>query len=77
MLGGVRPVGAVVHASARAEAPGVIRVAAVDRLILGEPGGKTSRETAALAGIVAAGGVALPVIARHPRSRSGPSCGAT
>ena len=30
-------VGAVVHASARAEAPGVIRVAAVDRLILGEP----------------------------------------
>ncbi len=40
MLGSVRPVGAVVHASTRAEAPGVIRVAAVDRLILGEPGGQ-------------------------------------
>jgi len=61
MLGGVRPVGAVVHASARAEAPGVIRVAAVDRLILGEPSGRTSNETAALAAVAAAGGVAAPV----------------
>ena len=58
MLGSVRPVGAVVHASMRAEAPGVIRVAAVDRLILGEPGGNVSRETiAACDQLVSGGGV--------------------
>ena len=45
MLGSVRPVGAVVHASTRAEAPAVIRIAAVDRLILGEPGGKNTART--------------------------------
>jgi 2-dehydropantoate 2-reductase len=56
LLGNVRPVGAVVHASARAEAPGVIRVAAVDRLFLGEPGGDVSRETIALGELVIAGG---------------------
>jgi 2-dehydropantoate 2-reductase len=61
MLTGVRPVGAVVHVSSRAEAPGVIRVAGVDRLILGEPDGKTSPGVAELARIVAAGGVAAPV----------------
>jgi 2-dehydropantoate 2-reductase len=62
-LGAARPVAAVVHASMRAEAPGVIRVAAVDRLILGEPGGNASRETAALGELVAAGGVACPIVA--------------
>ena len=61
MLTDVHPVGAVVHASTRAEAPAVIRIAAVDRLILGEPGGKTSVATEKLAGIVAAGGVACPL----------------
>lgn len=61
MLGGVRPVGAVVHASMRAEAPGVIRVPAVDRLILGEPGGNVSRETIALGELVNAGGAACPI----------------
>jgi 2-dehydropantoate 2-reductase len=61
MLGNVKPVGAVVHASTRAEAPAVIRIAAVDRLILGEPGGKASPATEQLAGIVAAGGVACPI----------------
>lgn len=61
MLGKVRPIGAVVHASMRAEAPGVIRVPAVDRLILGEPGGGTSRETGELARLVAGGGAACPV----------------
>jgi 2-dehydropantoate 2-reductase len=63
MLGDVRPVGAVVHVSSRAEAPGVIRVAGVDRLILGEPDGKTSPGTAELARLVAAGGVAAPITA--------------
>ena len=57
MLGAVRPVGAVVHASTRAETPGVIRVAAVDRLILGEPGGNVSRETIELDHLVNGGGV--------------------
>jgi 2-dehydropantoate 2-reductase len=56
MLAGVRPVGAVVHASMRAEAPGVIRVAAVDRLILGEPGPNVSRETFELVELVKSGG---------------------
>jgi 2-dehydropantoate 2-reductase len=57
MLGSVRPVGAVVHASMRAEAPGVIRVAAVDRLILGEPGATVSRETIQFDQLIKGGGV--------------------
>ena len=61
MLTHVRPVGAVVHVSSRAEAPGVIRVAGVDRFILGEPDGKTSPGTAELARVLAAGGVSAPV----------------
>jgi 2-dehydropantoate 2-reductase len=56
LLGPVRPVGAVVHASMRAEGPGVIRLAAVDRLILGESSGDVSRETSALNELVNAGG---------------------
>ena len=56
LLCSVRPVGAVVHASMRAEAPGVIRLAAVDRLILGEPSGEVSRETGTLNEFVNAGG---------------------
>jgi 2-dehydropantoate 2-reductase len=66
MLGNARPVGAVVHASMRAEAPGVIRIPAVDRLILGEPGAipaNVSRETSILAELVGAGGVACPIAA--------------
>jgi 2-dehydropantoate 2-reductase len=61
MLANVRPVGAVVHASMRAEAPGVIRIPAVDRLILGEPSGIASHETSALAELIEAGGVACPI----------------
>jgi 2-dehydropantoate 2-reductase len=61
LLGEVRPVAAVVHASARVEAPAVVRVVATDRLILGEPGGGASAYTAEFARVVAAGGVACPV----------------
>ena len=61
LLAEARPVGAVVHASARAEAPGVVRVVATDRLILGEPDGAAAPATAELARLVAAGGVACPV----------------
>jgi 2-dehydropantoate 2-reductase len=63
LLGEARPVGAVVHASTRVEEPGVIRVVATDRLILGEPDGAGSPATAELARLVAAGGVACPVTA--------------
>jgi len=56
LLGSVRPVGAVVHASMRVEVPGVIRIAAVDRLILGEPSGNASGKTAELVRLVNAGG---------------------
>ncbi len=56
-LTGARPVGAVVHASMRAERPGEVHVGAVDRLILGEPGGAASRETQELGVLVRAGGV--------------------
>jgi 2-dehydropantoate 2-reductase len=61
LLVGVRPVGAVVHASMRAEAPGVIRIAAVDRLILGEPSGNVSREAAELGKLVGSGGARCDV----------------
>jgi 2-dehydropantoate 2-reductase len=61
LLAEAHPVGAVVHASTRVEAPGVIRVVATDRLILGEPGGFASPPTAELARVVAAGGVACPI----------------
>jgi len=63
LLAEARPVGAVVHASTRVEAPGVVRVVATDRLILGEPDGGTSPATAELARLIAAGGVACPVTA--------------
>jgi 2-dehydropantoate 2-reductase len=56
----VLPMGAVVHASAKAEAPGVIRVMNVDRLILGEPAGMISAHTEELARIIEKGGVSCP-----------------
>jgi 2-dehydropantoate 2-reductase len=56
-----RPVAAVVHASTRAESPGVIRVVGTDRLILGEPDGATSPPIAELARLVTAGGLACHV----------------
>jgi 2-dehydropantoate 2-reductase len=61
LLAGVRQAAAVVHASARVEAPGVVRVIGTDRLILGEPDGGTSPATAELARLVSAGGVACSV----------------
>ena len=56
MLGSVRPVGAVAHVSARAESPGIIRVAAADRFILGEVAANVSRETIDFSQLVNAGG---------------------
>jgi 2-dehydropantoate 2-reductase len=61
LLAGARPVAAVVHASTRVEAPGVVRVVATDRLIVGEPEGGTSPQTAELARIASAGGLACSI----------------
>jgi 2-dehydropantoate 2-reductase len=61
LLADVHPAAAVVHASTRVEAPGVVRVVGTDRLILGEPDGSASAGTAELARLVTAGGVACPV----------------
>jgi 2-dehydropantoate 2-reductase len=57
-LAGARPVAAVVHASTRVEAPGVVRVVGTDRLVLGEPDGRTSPATAELACLATTGGIA-------------------
>jgi 2-dehydropantoate 2-reductase len=62
LLPNVRSAGAVVHVSARAESPGVIRIAAVDRLILGEPDGQSSRDLSALGELVTAGGARCDVV---------------
>jgi 2-dehydropantoate 2-reductase len=62
LLPNVRSAGAVVHVSARAESPGVIRIAAVDRLILGEPDGKSSRDLSALGELVTVGGARCEVV---------------
>jgi 2-dehydropantoate 2-reductase len=61
VLAEARPVGGVVHASVVAEAPGAIRIGAVDRLILGQPDGRISPVTAELARLVEAGGVPCSV----------------
>jgi 2-dehydropantoate 2-reductase len=61
LLAGAHPVGAVVHASTRLEAPGTVRVVGTDRLILGEPDGATSPATAELARLAEAGGLACSV----------------
>jgi 2-dehydropantoate 2-reductase len=63
LLGQARPVAAVVHASTRVEAPGVVRVIGTDRLILGEPDGRTSPPTAELARHATAGGLSCIVTA--------------
>jgi 2-dehydropantoate 2-reductase len=57
ILARTRPLAAVVHASMRAEAPGVIRIMAVDKLIVGERDANVSRETVALSQLVNSGGV--------------------
>jgi 2-dehydropantoate 2-reductase len=61
LLAEVRPAAAVVHASTRVEAPGVIRIVGTDRLILGEPDGGTSPPAAELARLAAAGGLACAI----------------
>lgn len=57
----VAPVGLVVHASAQAIEPGVVKVAKADRLIFGDPPGCAFAHTAALSALCAAGGIAAPV----------------
>lgn len=52
-----RAIGGVVHGSTRVEAPGVIRIGKVDRLLLGEPRGGASDRLAALVAAFRAGGI--------------------
>jgi 2-dehydropantoate 2-reductase len=53
--------GAVVHASVRVQAPAEIEVVAVDRLLVGEPGGTVSTRVAEVVDALCAGGInALP-----------------
>ena len=75
MLGNVRPLGAVVHASMRAEAPGVIRVAAVDRLILGQPDAGVSRETTQFDQLIKGGGEESVSDRGHPPRNLGEAVG--
>jgi 2-dehydropantoate 2-reductase len=50
-------VGGVVHGATRVEAPGVVRIVKVDRLLLGEPGGGPSARIDTLVAAFNAGGV--------------------
>jgi 2-dehydropantoate 2-reductase len=56
-----RAIGCVVHATVAAEAPGAIRVVATDKLILGEPDGRSSERAARLADGFRAAGVETEV----------------
>jgi len=61
-LGGISPLGTVVHGSAAAIEPGVIRIAKIDRFIIGEPDGSESVIAKELARLCEAGGVSAPVV---------------
>lgn len=61
-LGAIKPLGTVVHGSAAAIEPGVIRVAKMDRFLIGEPDGATSDIARELARICEAGGASAPVV---------------
>lgn len=60
-LKGVTPVGVVVHASAQAIEPGVVKIIKADRLIFGDPPGHAFAHTDVLAAMCQAGGLASPV----------------
>jgi len=53
----LRTLGSVVHASARVLAPARVEVIAVDRLLLGEPGGEISARLESLVGALRDGGI--------------------
>ncbi len=61
LLRGAARIGAVIHASTRVAAPGVIEIRGVDRFILGEPDGAASDVTRELARLIAASGCAAPI----------------
>ncbi len=62
LLGDVAPLGAVVHASAHAIEPGVVRVVKADRLIIGEPDGRVSDFVQELSRCLQRGCVAAPIV---------------
>jgi 2-dehydropantoate 2-reductase len=53
----LRTLGSVVHASARVLAPARVEIIAVDRLLLGEPGGEISARLESLVGALRDGGI--------------------
>ena len=59
-----RVVGCVVHMSASSPEPGVVRHAAGDRFIVGEPGGASTPRLDAIASLLRAGGLAVETSAR-------------
>ncbi len=62
LLSNVTPIGAVVHASAHAVEPGIVRAVKADRLIIGDVPGYGSPRTEVFAGLVEKGGVPAPVV---------------
>jgi 2-dehydropantoate 2-reductase len=59
-----RVVGCVVHMSASSPEPGVVRHAAGDRFIVGEPGGASTARLDAIAALLRAGGLAVETSGR-------------
>ena len=59
-----RVVGCVVHMSASSPEPGVVRHAAGDRFIVGEPGGASSARLDAVASLLRAGGLSVETTPR-------------
>ena len=63
LLADTPAIGLVVHASAHAIEPGVVRIVKADRLVFGDVNGRLSRHTAGLAKICEQGGIASPLVA--------------
>jgi 2-dehydropantoate 2-reductase len=59
-----RVLGCVVHMSASSPEPGVVRHAAGDRFIVGEPGGASTARLDAVAGLLRGGGLAVETSSR-------------
>lgn len=62
LLADTPAIGLVVHASAHAISPGVVRIVKADQLIFGDVAGRLSAHTACLAKLCERGGIAAPVV---------------
>ncbi|MEX2648372.1 MAG: 2-dehydropantoate 2-reductase [Alphaproteobacteria bacterium] len=61
VIGPARAIGCVVHPAAEVVEPGVIRVVAGDRFVLGEPDGTMSERARAVARVLVKGGLKAPL----------------